>query len=155
MKARDKTSPFPVFRPYKEGDIDFLDLLDVYDDDHNAKERCKNIAQAPFCQTYTILDETGMPLAVAGGFFMYSRVMEIWTLVDKRMKKKPKFYAHAMKFLVEHQFDMLRLERMQVIMRADQPWAKSWARFLGFELEGTLRKYGEENTDYYLFSKVR
>ena len=155
MKARDKVSPHRVFRQYQDGDIDILDLHECFDGDLNAKERCKAIATAPFCVTYTILDETGMPLAVAGGFFQYSKVMEIWTLVDKRMKKKPKFYAHAIKFLLEHQFDMLQLERMQVHLRADQPWAKAWGRYLGFELEGTLRKYGEENADYYLFAKVR
>ena len=156
MKARDKVSPFPVFRKYQVGDIDDLDLHECFDGDEGAKERCAAMAtQTQVCLTYTIMDETGRPLAVAGGFFLYSKVMEIWVLVDKRMIQRPKFYAHAMKFLLEHQFDMLQVDRMQVILRADQPWADRWGTFLGFEKEAVLKKYGEESVDYLLFSKVR
>jgi len=156
MKARDKVSPFPVFRRYIPGDIDDLDLHPCFEGDDGCRERCAAIAaQSQLGVAYTILDESGTPLAVAGGFFLYSKVLEIWTLVDKRMVERPKFYSHAIKFLLEHQFDMLQLDRMQVHLRADQPWTERWGKFLGFEIEGTLKKYGEEGVDYFRFAKVR
>lgn len=152
---RDKYLAWQTYRNYQKGDLDNMDLLDIFCNDIGAKERAIEMAESAFALTYVILCPDGTPMAVVGGFYKYTKVMEVWSLVDKKMLKMPKYYCHALKFLIHHQFEDLKLERMQVIMQKDAPWVNAWSKFLGFEPEGILRKYGEENVDYIMFSKVR
>lgn len=152
---KDKLLPWQTYRNYHPGDVSGMDLLDVFDNDIGAKERAEDMALSAFAITYTILCPDGTPMAIVGGFYKYTKVMEVWSLVDKKMLKMPKYYCHALKFLINQSFEDLKLERMQVIMQKDAPWVSAWSKFLGFEAEGILRKYGEENVDYIMFSKVR
>lgn len=144
-----------TFRKTKVEDLDLIDLHPVFDGDPHCVQTAKNYVRAPNSIAYTLLSPTGQPIAVAGGFFLYGKVMEIWTIVDKSVIKIPKYYSKAMKFLLEKMFSVLKVDRMQVHIKASEKWALSWAKFLGFEKEGLLRKYGSEGVDYYLFAKVR
>lgn len=152
---KDKVTAHRVYRAATVEDIDSLNLLDCFKEDETLLLRAKAMLQSGQCIAYTILDKEENPIAVFGGVYLFSKVIEVWALVDKKIDKMPKHYANATKFLIEFDFDRLRLDRMQLLIRADQSWANSWAKFLGFQKEAVMRKYGEEGMDHILFAKVR
>lgn len=144
-----------MFRHPKIDDLDKINLHPVYSHGGNYKEVAEQYLRLPLNIAYTILDPLGEPLAIAGGLFIYNKVMEIWTIVDKRVFDMPLYYAKAMKSLLDSCFKNFDVNRLQVVIRADQPWALHWGKFLGFTKEGILRKYGQEGVDYIMFAKVR
>jgi hypothetical protein len=144
-----------VFRKVYPEDYAALRLHSCFSGDTDAIGRAREMVKSPWCLSYTIIGPDKNPLAIMGGFYIYNKVLELWALVDQRVELCPVYYAKATKFLISHEFDRLKVNRMQVFMRVDQRWAKHWAEVLGFQQEGILRKYGAEGTDYYLFAKVR
>jgi hypothetical protein len=45
--------------------------------------------------------------------------------------------------------------RAEIMVRADHIEGWRWARLLGFEFEGTLRKWGADGADYHVFSIIK
>ena len=155
MKAKDKLLPHLAYRAVRPDDIEGLDLMDCFQSDVNAKSRTMDCIFTYGFLAYSILDPQGHVIAVMGATPLHRNSIEVWALVDKKAVKQSKYYSHATKFLIEHNFDMLNMVRMQVIIKADQKWADRWAKFLGFEREGVLRRYGEEAEDHVIYAKVR
>ena len=44
--------------------------------------------------------------------------------------------------------------RIQATVRCDKPEYQRWARLMGFECEGRLRKAAPDKSDVYLFARV-
>jgi hypothetical protein len=45
--------------------------------------------------------------------------------------------------------------RLQAYIRCSEPWCESFARAMGFELEGVLRAWGPDGSDHALYGRVR
>jgi hypothetical protein len=144
-----------VFKTFEPADLDQITPHSCYNHDESVKERMLNLSSVVGVHLWTILCPEGKPLAVMGGYRAFSRVGEIFAYVDERVVTCPLHYGRATRFLINHEFDRLGFIRLQVTVKADQPWAMRWARFLGFKPEGILQKYGEECEDHILFAKVR
>lgn len=147
----------PTFRRYQLGDFDMIDLHPCYEGDVGCKERCEQLALSNTGHVFTILNDDGDPMAVIGLTWMYSRVAEVWAIVDKDVENNPHYYAMRVKFLADMLwFDLCPwMKRAQLHIKASTPWGGRWAKFLGFAKEGVMHNYGEENEDYILYSKVR
>jgi hypothetical protein len=152
-KLKDRVTD-PIYRAPKVEDLYSMDLMDCFKEDPLALVRAEHMIKSGML-AYTILDQQGKPIAVMGGIYLYSKVLEVWAIVDRSVEKNARHYSRATKFLIDFDFDRLNIDRMQVTMLANQKWAYSWARFLGFKQEAVMRKFGEEGTDHILFSKVR
>lgn len=150
-----KGKMFDTFRAARVEDVDLISLHPVFSKNKSCKDVVKTYIQSSFNISYTILDKNGKPIAITGGFFLYDKVMEIWTIVDKKVFEIPIYYSRAMLFLLNKCFSIFDVNRMQIHVMADQPWAEHWGKFLGFTKEGLLKKYGPEGVDYFLFAKVR
>lgn len=146
-----------MVREYRSGDIDRINLHPAYADDTDVRERHREACEmlgADFCRT--ILSPSGdKVLAVVAGYPIFTKVMDLYAVVDKSVDEHHVYYAKAMKCLIDTEFDRRGLNRVQIHILADMPWAARWASFLGFVFEGRLRHYGEENKDHFLFAKWR
>lgn len=146
-----------AFRKVANFDFDLIDLHPAYEGDITVVERIRSWvgSGSPCVYAYTVQDKEGNPIAILGGMYIYSKVGELWAIVDKSVDKTPMYFARATKFLIDHEFERLQLDRMQLIVRADMPQLSNWAKFLGFQPEAVMRKYGELGIDHILFAKVR
>lgn len=142
-------------RGFRRMDAHEINLMEVFGNEKHARENFVDAAQRG-CPAFTIVfPNSDSPLACFGGHMLYPGFMEGWALVDQEVERYSYYYAKRAKFLIHWFFDSHNLRRMQLFTRADQPWAQRWAYYLGFELEGRLRKYGEDGQDYFLFARVR
>lgn len=94
------------------------------------------------------------PLAVLGWFQPCSRVIQAWGILTDAVKKCPLAFHKTVKSLIEHTFQSLGIQRVQISVRRDYLEGQRWAESLGFQNEGLMRKYGPDQSDYYLFARV-
>lgn len=156
-RFRDRVTDTIQFRAYEQGDIYEIDLHPIYEGDTDCQERCEQLALDDKVKAFTILNSAGKPIAVIGMILLYTKVAEVWAIVDKSVEKQPHFYATRVKFLADMLwFDLCPwLKRAQIYIKATAPWSERWAKYLGFTFEAAMVNYGEENETYLLFSKVR
>lgn len=142
-------------RKFKEEDAYAMELHKCFLSDPNIRERTVATFRSGVPILTICMPESDAPLAVVGGHKIFSRVAECWSLVDQAIEKHPFYYSKAMHRVVSLGFDFYELDRMQIAIRVDQLWAQKWAKWLGFELEGEMKSYGEALVSHYLFAKVR
>jgi hypothetical protein len=142
-------------RAFHKNDPYMLSLLDAFSGDELARSSfIQGIEMG--CSAYTIVKPgSDAPLACLGGQLIYSKVLQLWALVDRAVTENPLYYARQTKRLSDLTFDRLDLNRIQFHARCDQEWVHRWANFLGYTLEARCKRYGEDGMDYFLFAKVR
>jgi hypothetical protein len=143
------------FREFKPEHVDQVELMEAYGDQKISRENfLRGVSLG--CPAYSlVVPDTDTALACFGAHSLYDGVMECWALVSRDVDKYSHYYAKQTKLLMNWFFEKQNLRRMQIFIRADQEWARRWAYYLEFELEGRLKNYGEDNHDYFLFAKVR
>lgn len=92
------------------------------------------------------------PVGSAGLIIFQTGVAEAWLRGSVRMQDHP--IACALE--VRRRFAKLarehRLRRVQAIVRTDNQLAVWFARWLGFSVEGTMRRLGPEGEDLYMMA---
>lgn len=143
-------------RPVEAHDFMHIVPLPAYSEDKEIMFRMmSNILELPRQLSSTVLDVGGSPIAIFVALPLYPKVWELCAYVDKSVERCGLHYCKATKRLIDAAFIAYPVDRMQITVRADQPWAGRWATFLGFNFEGRLRKYGAEGVDHFLYAKVR
>jgi hypothetical protein len=142
-------------REFRATDPMELNLHKVFEHaEHRRRERFVDTV-ASGCPGFTIcFPGTDNPMAVLSGRFVYPRVLRAFTLVDVEVENFTIYYVKQLRRAIEMCFSKWKVARMEVVMRADQAWCEKWAKLLGFEKEGVMRRYGDELCDYYLFARV-
>ena len=74
-------------------------------------------------------------------------------LNDGAVKNRP-FIRFAKTDIMQRVTTENKLWRVQGVCKADWPAARRFARLMGFEEEGLMRKYGPEQADYMRIAKV-
>jgi hypothetical protein len=139
---------------FRESDAHELNLLEAYEADYQVKERfVMQSRRGSFVKTITF-PRSDSPLASVAGRHLFSKTMTVSALVDEEVSNFSVYYAKSMRQVIDWAFKAYALTRMQFFVRSDQVWGKRWAKFLGFEYEGTLKSYGEELFDHDLFARV-
>lgn len=102
---------------------------------------------------YTGLDGDTV-LATGGVHRMWEGVGEAWLIVGKEGYEKPKTVARYTDYLFKHIQEEHGLSRIQASVAALDAVANRYARWLGFEKEGIMRKYGLDGSDYIRYARV-
>ena len=80
---------------------------------------------------------------------MWPGVGEAWFIASNKIHEYPrKFIRFAKTDVMQRVIDENGLWRVQAVCKSDWPVALKFARFMGFEVEGVMRKYGPEGMDY-------
>lgn len=95
------------------------------------------------------------PIAVIGGTFIYPKVMSVFSLLTKEIRKIPIAFTKEVKRIISVYFQTCQLNRMQMEVRANHSRAYFWAQALGFEPEARMKNYGLTNEDYILFARYK
>jgi hypothetical protein len=102
---------------------------------------------------YTLLSPDGV-VAISGVFPLWPGVGSAWSLTSDLVKKYPKSYYKATKQFLEAIISDWNLHRVQASTLAENGIACNWLRHLGFEVEGTMKKYGPDRADHIMFARV-
>lgn len=81
-------------------------------------------------------------------------VLHVSALISKSAKKHPLTFHRCAKYLTEHAIEDRQIQRIQMSVRCGFDMGWKWAESLGFQCEGTMRKYGPQGQHYWLFARV-
>lgn len=82
-------------------------------------------------------------------------VGELWTIRGKLVENFKFEFFKAIKHLVDdYATNYLQFHRLEMCVYKDDNKLNKWARTLGFEFEGVMKKYGYDKKDYNLYAKV-
>lgn len=115
--------------------------------------RARLAAQIERSPGFTIFQK-GWPVAIFGASFLNRKVIQIWAVTSPEMTKYPITMHRLCAKLLREYRHAHGIHRAQITIRPDFPRAVEWALALGFSYEGKLVKYGEDGSDFLLFSKV-
>ena len=87
-------------------------------------------------------------VAVTGLAPLWDVVAEAWFLPTREVKNKKLRTIRLVRKEFDAAIKRLKLRRVQAIVRSDFKDAHKLAKFLGFESEGLMRKYGPDGSDY-------
>lgn len=78
-----------------------------------------------------------------------------WALLTNEILKYPIAFSKMTKQWMKETVERKHVRRVEIIVSSQDLEANRWAKFLGFEHEGTLRKFYEDSTNANLLSYVR
>lgn len=107
----------------------------------------------PACHTVTLyLNEK--PEAIFGLTVLWDGNADVWTLLSKEACRHPISLQKAAKSLLERYSQNLELRRISAATDPKHKGGSRWLESLGFQREGTMRKYGPDGSDWDLYARV-
>lgn len=107
-------------------------------------------------QASLTLVHQGEYLAAFGLYPLSKTVAEAWMLVN------PNYRHTYAKTILRHAKEELErwqisegFNRVQITIEFVNVGFVRWSKLLGFELEGLMRKYGQDGQDHFLMSRIR
>jgi RimJ/RimL family protein N-acetyltransferase len=110
-----------------------------------------NLEQPGLAFTCMINNE---PIASAGMKLLWDGVAEGWVLATSKVWNHPLIIARAIKknfarLAMEH-----KIHRVQTAVRAEFGIGIKFAKWLGLENEGLMKRYGFDGADHYRFARL-
>jgi len=93
-------------------------------------------------------------IGIIGGTLIWPGVMHVWAILSEKIKECRKEFHKKSIDIMNIYFDSLKLWRMQMDVRADYNMGCKWAQSLGFKYEATLKKFGQDGSDYNLYARI-
>jgi ribosomal protein S18 acetylase RimI-like enzyme len=89
-----------------------------------------------------------------GCIILWTGVAEMWSIISDDARRYPKQLTLVAKGFSDIVAQSLSLHRLQLTVRSDEPRALRWAEYLGFEIEGLMKKYSPDGADTYILARV-
>jgi len=98
----------------------------------------------------------GKLLGIIGVVVLWPGVADVWTIIDDSVKRqfKRQLIVGVRTALDIAQISMC-LTRVQVAIESHADYSQSWPLALGFTLEGVMRNFGMDGSDYTLYGRIR
>ena len=136
-------------REFIREDMDNIDL------GYEMLQEHKDAFKAPYAiHGYTLLED-GEIVAMGGVHMLWGRVGEAWVMLGALAKSKPRTvakYADLMFDVIVHKNN---LARIQASIAVSDTKAVRFGKWMGFEMEGLMRSYGPDGSDYYRMARVQ
>lgn len=101
--------------------------------------------------TFLSFDE---PIAIIGGHMIAPGMMQAWALLSDKIIARKKSFHKQVKLFIEWALEHFSLRRIQISVRTSFPAGYKWAKALGFNCEGVMKRYGPAGQDCWLFARV-
>ena len=96
----------------------------------------------------------GKPAACFGSVPIWDGLEEMWCLMEDRARN----YALSLTKIAIAYSDFRviagNLHRLQITVRSNDLRAVRWGKAIGFEIEGRMKKYGPDGSDFFLMSRT-
>ena len=129
--------------PYALLHFEKMQLKEVY-----SGEQHTEMPVNAFATTFFFNDQPDEPVAIFGANQILCGVFQVWAFTTESVKRHPIAFHREVVKLIEWWFDNAQLRRMQMSVRVGYAEGWDWAKLLGFQSEGTMRKYGKDGSDY-------
>ena len=96
----------------------------------------------------------GKPIFAAGMKIIWKGVAEGWVLATKDTLDHPLLVARAIKKGFAKTAKENNINRVQSAIRADYTIGLKFAKWLGLEEEGLMRKFGFDGSDQYMYARL-
>ena len=96
----------------------------------------------------------GKPIFAAGMKLIWNGVAEGWVLATKETLDHPLLVARAIKKGFAKTAKENNINRVQTAIRADYTIGLKFAKWLGLEEEGLMKKFGFDGSDQYMYARL-
>jgi len=96
--------------------------------------------------------QRGKTLGVFGSTEIWKGLDEGWFLVDEATRRYGVSMTKVAKKWIALKFQKDSLNRLQITVRCDDDRAYKWAKCLGFQTDGVMRRFGPDGSDFYLMA---
>ena len=117
----------------------------------NVEGDAKNLEQDHLAFTGIVNNK---PIFAAGMKMIWGRVAEGWVIATEEMWKHPLGVARAIKKDFARVAIKHNIERVQTGIRKDFKKGQRFAKWLGLEREGLMKKWGFDGSDQYLYARI-
>lgn len=93
------------------------------------------------------------PVGVFGFVPIWNGVAESWFVVDNAARTYPIAMTKYGRKVQDIAKISMGLHRIQITVRTTDKRAYSWAKFIGFQEEAMMSKYGPDQVDYLLMTR--
>lgn len=137
-------------RPFKLTDVDNFKYRDIYGPGMDLLLKYNQDPKVTICVGDTVL-------AIIGVTPMFRNMVEFWTVTAQYDVLKPyiKEYIRILRLAIQDYMEREDLKRAQIIVPSSFDTARKWGPALGFSYEGTLKNYGWDCRDYFMFARYR
>lgn len=129
-----------------------------FNPDHLVKIRVKTIHTGEVPKTVmtdavTVMDRE-QPVAIFGSFTFVPGVVHLWGLISDDVRQKPLAFHRVTRELLKYYEKTAAPRRIQMDVKASYIEGQRWAKSLGFEYEGTMKRYGVNGEDFHLYGRA-
>lgn len=96
--------------------------------------------------------QNGKTLGIFGSSKIWNGLEEAWFLVNEVVRRYGISMTKVAKTFISEKFAEDSLNRMQITVRCDDVRAYKWAKCLGFNVDGVMRQFGPDGSDFYLMA---
>jgi hypothetical protein len=93
------------------------------------------------------------PVAIFGAIDVWDGVAEMWLNCEERLRTYGKTMTRAAQIYADYIVISRNLHRLQITVRCADLRAVRWGLALGFEIEGLMKKYGADGSDFFMMSR--
>ena len=127
-----------------------MDINTAFEFSALARQAFENKAEV---HGYTLLD--GEEIIVCGGVhMMWTGVGEGWLVMSKEAYEKPITVARYTHRLFDTIMGDNAMWRVQASVHTNDEQSVRFAEWLGFEIEGVMKKFGPDGTNYFRMARV-
>jgi len=110
-------------------------------------------AQAKHGNAFTAILH-GTPVACFGAVRIWNGVEEMWLLMEERGRDVAVSLTKAAIAYRDFRVIAGNLHRIQITVRCEDMRAVRWGIAIGFTIDGMMKAYGPDGSDYYLMSRT-
>lgn len=134
-----------VVVPYKQEHFGLMTLRDCH--------KFENVkAPSPDSRALTCM-YGDQPIAIIGGVQFLPGVMVLWSLLTDDISRCPVSFHKACKHLIDFYLNN-GYRRLVMTVRRDYEVGFRWAKALGFQCEGIMKKYAPDGMDCFMFART-
>lgn len=136
---------------FKPGHLDLMAIKDAYIGDKTLIARTESIARSHIAHTLLVDNQV---IAVVGGIVIWPGVCEMWTVTSPLVSLSPLGFHREIRKIIDFYVREKKLHRIHATVKCAFKAGLSWVEALGFVREGTLKQYGPEGADYYMYARL-
>lgn len=110
-----------------------------------------NIAANPWC--VSLKDNEGNLGAIVGLSILRKGVALGWAVTTNHLLEKPIAYTRRMLDIIREVYAWFNIHRLQIYVKCRSDLVR-WAQVLGFEIEGRMKSFGTDKSDYFIMGRV-
>ena len=123
----------------------------LLDEDAKFDGDAMNLEQRGLAYTCMINNE---PVAAAGMKMIWSGVAEGWVIATNKIWDHPLLVAKAIKKNFARLAKENNIKRVQTAVRANYTTGLRFAKWLGLQEEGLMKKFGFDGSDQYMYARL-